>query len=154
MSNSKKERNKDIINFLHLSKDLYKYIKRKIIKKYVDPEMVSIKSKLNDLEEEQENWKYYNTEEKVTAEDKIYDIFKDNSFLEKVQKCYESLEILINSLEENKRNYEYLKKNIEVGEQKIKLLSELNSQLNQYFNTSTNDIPFSNQQNNLNCIIF
>ena len=152
MSNSKKERNKDIINFLHLSKDLYKYIKRKIIKKYVDPEMVSIKSKLNDLEEEQENWKYYNTEEKVTAEDKIYDIFKDNSFLGKVQKCYESLEILINSLEDNKRNYEYLKKNIEVGEQKIKLLSELNSQLNQYFNTSTNDIPFSNQQNNLNCM--
>ena len=150
MSNSQRERNKDIINFLHLSKDLFKYIKRKIIKKYVDPENSLVKSNINNLEEDQGIWQYYNTEEKVTTEDKIYDIFKDNSFLPQIQKCYESLEKIISSLEENKKNYEFLKKNIEVGEKKIQLLSELNSQLNQYFNNSSNEKTSPNQQNNSN----
>ena len=80
MSTTKKERNKDISNFLHLCKDLFKYIKRRIIKRYVYPEMTSIPSKLNNLSEE-ENWKYFNTIEEITIEDKIYDIFKDNTFL-------------------------------------------------------------------------
>lgn len=136
MSTTKKERNKDISNFLHLCKDLFKYIKRRIIKRYVYPEMTSIPSKLNNLSEE-DNWKYFNTIEEITIEDKIYDIFKDNTFLVQVQKCYESLEIVIASLEDNKKNFEYLKKNIEVGEKKIQLLSELNSQLNQYFNSNS-----------------
>ena len=136
MSTTKKERNKDISNFLHLCKDLFKYIKRRIIKRYVYPEMTSIPSKLNNLSEE-DNWKYFNTIEEITIEDKIYDIFKDNTFLAQVQKCYESLEIVIASLEDNKKNFEYLKKNIEVGEKKIQLLSELNNQLNQYFNSNS-----------------
>ena len=75
MSTSKKELNKDITNFHHLCKDLFKYIKRKILKKYVEPEMPSINKNLDKSSEETENWKYYNTEEKLTEEDKIYDKF-------------------------------------------------------------------------------
>ena len=146
MSTSKKERNKDITNFHHLCKDLFKYIKRKILKKYVEPETTSTNKNLDNYSEETENWKYYNTEEKLTEEDKIYDIYKDNSFLVQVQKLYECIEKVIASLDENKKNFEFLKKNIEVGEKNIKLLSELNSQLNQYFNSSNTEIS------NLNCI--
>ena len=154
MSTTKKERNKDIPNFLHLCKDLFKYIKRRIIKKYVYPETNSIPSKLDD-QSENEKWKYFNIIEEITVEDTIYDIFKDDTFLVQVQKCYESLEIVISSLEENKKNFEYLKKNIEVGEKKIQLLSELNSQLNQYFNSNTpnmenTQILGSNDNNSVN----
>ena len=153
MSSPKKERNKDIVNFHRLCKDLFKYIKRKIFKKYVDPDLPSISQKSSNLEDEDSDyWKYYNTEEKITEEEKIYDLFKDNSFLVQVQKCYETLEIVISSLDENRKNFEYLKKNIEVGEKKIKLLSELNSQLNQYFNTSNTQIPFNQSQNNVDCL--
>ena len=135
MSDNKKERNKIISNFHHLCKNLFKYIKRRIIKNYVYPEISSIKS--TPLEEESKSWKYFKKDEILTQEDKIYDIFKDNAFLGEIQKCYESLEIIIHTLDENKKNFEYLKKDIEVGEKKIKLLSELNSQLNQYFNSGT-----------------
>ena len=139
MSTTKKERNKDIPNFLRLCKDIFKYIKKKIIKRYVYPETNSIPSNLNS-QSENEKWKYFNIIEEVTVEDTIYDIFKDDTFLAQVQKFYESLEIVISSLEENKKNYECLKKNIEVGEKKIQLLSELNSQLNQYFNSNVENM--------------
>ena len=136
MSTTEKERSKDITNFYRLCKDLFRYIKRKIIKKYVDPEMVLIKPKIINLEEDEESepWKYYKKEEILTEEDKIVDIFKNNIFLSQVQKIYESLEIVILSLAENRKNYEFLKKGVDFGENKIKLLSELNQQLNQYFN--------------------
>jgi len=135
MSDNKKERNKVISNFHHLCKNLFKYIKRRIIKNYVYPEITSIKQ--TPLEEESKSWKYFKIDEMLTEEDKICDIFKDNAFLGEIQKCYESLEKIIHTLDENKKNFEFLKKDIEVGEKKIKLLSELNSQLNQYFNSGS-----------------
>jgi hypothetical protein len=150
MSTTKKERNKDIPNFLRLCKDIFKYIKKKIIKRYVYPETNSIPSKLNS-QSENEKWKYFNIIEEVTVEDTIYDIFKDDTFLAQVQKFYESLEIVISSLEENKKNYECLKKNIEVGEKKIQLLSELNSQLNQYFNSNVESMSIQDA-NDINSI--
>ena len=137
-----KEGSKDIINFLHLCKDLYKYIQRKVIKKYVQPEMTyaninsynSVKNKKNRIEEaEEKKWKYYNIKEKLSEEEKILNIFKDNGFLAKIQKCYESLEIVIEALDENLKNIQLLKKNIEVGENNMQLLSQLNTQLNHFF---------------------
>ena len=156
MLDNKKERNKIISNFHHLCKNLFKYIKRRIIKNYVYPEISSFKQ--IPLEEESKSWKYFKKDEVLTQEDKIYDIFKDNAFLGEIQKCYESLEIIIHTLDENKKNFEYLKKDIEVGEKKIKLLSELNSQLNQYFNSGTElslnekNKTEKNGTNNLNII--
>ena len=148
MSDNKKERNKIISNFHHLCKNLFKYIKRRIIKNYVYPELSSIK--FTPLEEESKSWKYFKKDEKLTEEDKICDIFKDNSFLREIQICYESLEKIIHTLDENKKNFEFLKKDIEVGEKKIKLLSELNSQLNQYFNSGTELSLNEKNKNNKN----
>ena len=132
---SDKAKNKDIVNFHRLCRDLYKYIQRKVIKRYVNPEMtyaeINKQNSLNNIINEKE-WKYYNSDG-ISEEEKILDIFKDNVFLSQIQKCYESLEIVINSLNENQKNIEFLQKNIEVGEHKIQLLSQLNSQLNQFF---------------------
>ena len=150
---SDKVKNKDIVNFHRLCRDLYKYIQRKVIKRYVNPEMtyaeITKHNSLNNIINEKE-WKYYNSDD-ISEEEKILDIFKDNVFLSQIQKCYESLEIVITSLNENQKNIEFLQKNIEVGEHKIKLLSQLNSQLNQFFkskNENQTQIQSQNQPKN------
>ena len=134
MSNIKKERDKDISDFHYLCKDLFKYIRRRIIKKYVFPE-------LSLFEEEPRYWKYYKGDnEIITKEEKLHNLFKDNAFLKQIQKFYESLETIIYVLEENEKNFEMSKKEIEIGEKKINLLFEVNRQLNQFFNPGA-DIP-------------
>ena len=122
------EVNKDQTNFLHQCKDLFKYIKRKIIKIYVCPDFPNQETPLSNP------WSYINTHENLTEKDKCFDIFKDDTFLPLVQKCYEALENIIKRLDENRKTVEFMKKNIEFGEKKIKLLSELKTQLNSYFN--------------------
>ena len=152
---SDKAKNKDIINFHRLCRDLYKYIQRKVIKRYVNPDMtyaeINKHNSLNNIINEKE-WKYYNSDN-ISEEEKILDIFKDNVFLSQIQKCYESLEIVITSLNENQKNIEFLQKNIEIGEHKIQLLSQLNSQLNQFFkskNETQTQLQSSNQPQNSN----
>ena len=136
-NNEKLEVSKDQTNFLHLCKDLFKYIKRKIIKGYVCPEFPNPEANVPNP------WSYINKQETLTEKDKCCDMFKDDTFLPLVQKCYEALENIIKRMDENRKNVEFMKKNIEVGEKKIKLLSELSNQLNSYFNkgegTITND---------------
>ena len=144
---------KDISNFHQLCKGLYKYIQRKIIKQYVNPNMS--KSEINPYnsiqkpieEEKDKQWTYYK-KENLTEEEKILDAFKDNVFLGKIQKCYEALEIVNNYLDENIKNIQFLHKNIEVGEKKIELLSQLNTQLNQFFKQNENSIQNQNNNNN------
>ena len=142
MSDTTKEHEKDISIFSHLLKDLLRFIKRKILKKYVYPGLLNTNSNANNLEEEPKIWNYYKTEEILNEDDIIYDIFNDNSFLSQIQQLYGSLKIVISSIDKNKKDIELLKKNIEVGNKKIKLLSDLNSQLNQYFNSSSGKFPF------------
>ena len=127
-NNEKLEVTKDQTNFLHQCKDLFKYIKRKIIKVYVCPEFPNPEVTIPNP------WSYINKQETLTEKDKCCDMFKDDTFLPLVQKCYEALENVIKRMDENRKNVEFMKKNIEVGEKKIKLLSELNNQLNSYFN--------------------
>ena len=143
MSDIKKERDKDILKFHYLCKDLFKYIRRRIIKKYVFPELSLSENEPN------KNWKYYKGEDEIiTEEEKLHNLFKDNSFLKHVQKFYESLVIIINILEENVKNFEMSKKEIEIGERKINLLFEVNYQLNKFFNPGA-DIHL-NQRNKFN----
>ena len=142
MSTIKKERDKDISDFHYLCKDLFKIIRRRIIKKYVFPE-------LSLFEEEPRNWKYYKGDDEiVTEEDKLCNLFKDNAFLKHIQVFYESLVIINNILDENKKSFEMSQKEIEIGEKKINLLFEVNRQLNQFFNPGTY-IPL-NQENKFN----
>lgn len=141
MSSIKKERNQDISDFHDLCKDLFKFLKRRIIKKYVFPQIASF------YEETPKFWKYCKNEN-VTEDERICNLFKDNSFLRPVQKFYESLEIILNILDVNKTNFEKSKKEIEVEERKIGLLFELNNQLNKFFNIGA-DISL-NQKNKIN----
>ena len=141
--------NKDQTNFLHLCKDLFKFIKKHIIKRYILVDSNNTNDLILPL-----TWSY-NSQEKVylTKKDKACDIFKDDDFLILVQKCYESLGNVIEKMDENRKNLELMKKDIELGEKSMKLLSELNSQLNQYFdknnmNTNNNN-PISIEDNKL-----
>ena len=146
MSTQKKEFKKDAVTFLHLCKDLHKYIKRKIINQYIFPN-----SKETD-DEKNIQWRYYKTDPKATDEEKLFDIFKDDNFLLLVQKCYLSLKDVIDVLEENKSNLKCLNEKIEVGEHKIKLLSQLNNQLNNFFasNDGTGSLSASKISTNNN----
>ena len=147
-----KEINKETIIFHNLCQSLYKYIQRKILKRYVYPDFLHSKKKSRrnnyNTPGEHKIWEYYNSEEKISDEEKIINIFKDNTFLSKIQKCYESLEILISSLDENQKNVEYLRKNIEIGENKIILLSQLNSHLNNIFKNNEISTQIQNLKNN------
>ena len=156
MSTIRKERNKDISIFHNLCKNLLKYLKKNIVKRYVYPQLSFKKTELSLHDKEPKFWKYFKTNEIVTEEDKLFNLFKDNAFLMQVQKFYESLENIINILDKNKKIFEMKKKEIEVGENKIKLLYELNSQLNQYFKSKpdislnkNNKINGKNNNNNL-----
>ena len=145
MSLPEKSRNKDIVSFHRLCKDLHKFIQKRIIKRYINPKFNN-ESPNNSLEQiitTNKDWTYCNSKEKITEEDKIIDLFKDNSFLSKLKIYYESLENIINALDENEKNLELLKKDINVGEKKLAILSKLNVQLNQLFNKMPNV-----QQNN------
>ena len=136
-----KKPNKEVTIFYHMCKNLNRYIQRKIFKKYVSPDIINSKKKsytsLNNETQESNTWKYYDYNENLTEEEKLLDIFKDNAFLAQLQKHNESLENLLTSLDENMKNIECLQKNIELGEKKIEFLSQLNTQLNQFFSKNT-----------------
>ena len=122
----KLEVNKDQTNFLHLCKDLFKFIKKKIVKNYVCDDF---QNSLQILE----TWSYNHPEEQLTQKDKALNIFKDSTFLPLVQKCYEALENVIIRMDENRKNVEAMKKEVDDDMKKMKLLTELKSQLNKYF---------------------
>lgn len=126
--------------FLRKCKDIYKFIKRKIIKEYVCPEF-----------EENPNiklpliWSYYDIKEKIslTLKQKCFNVFKNDEILQEIQCAYEKLENLIKKLDENRKNVELMIKNNFINEKKKKLLSDLNKQLNQYFNNNNANLDKS-----------
>ena len=132
-TNNKVEVNKDQTNFLHLCKDLFKFIKRKIIKNYICQDFPDSPIPIPNP------WSYIHPEEQLTQEDKALNIFKDSTFLPLVQKCYEALENVITRLDENRKKVEIIKINADMDEKKVKLLNDLNSHLNQYFNNGENN---------------
>ena len=136
--NNKVEVNKDQTNFLHLCKDLFKFIKKKIIKNYICPDFPDSKIPIPNP------WSYIHPEEQLTQEEKALNIFKDSTFLPFVQKCYEALENVITRLDENRKKVEIIKINADMDEKKVKLLNDLNSHLNQYFNNGNNNSGYSN----------
>ena len=132
-ANDKIEVNKDQTNFLHLCKDLFKFIKKKIIKNYVCEDFQ------NSIISISETWSYNRPEEQLTQKDKALNIFKDNTFLPLVQKCYEALENVIIRMDENRKNVDAMKKEVDNDIKKMKLITELKSHLNKYFNKGENN---------------
>lgn len=138
--------------FLRLCSDLYKYILRKIFRKYISPNGTKSKKNkniLNELDEDlsEMKWVYYEDESNVNEEEKMKDIFKNNVFLEQVKDCYKCLKIVIKSLEENKKNLELLNSKFVIGVEKMKYLSELNCKLNQLFQQNNNTTETNINQN-------
>ena len=129
-----KENRKEIIIFHRLCKDLFKYIQNIIIKKYIAPN----NKNLIDIDEEND-WKYLNEDEDISNEEKVINIFKDNFFLQQVQKIYQPLKQVIMSLDDNKKYVKLLlMNNEEKNKQQIELLSNLNSHLNKFFQNEQN----------------
>ena len=129
-----KENRKEIIIFHRLCKDLFKYIQNIIIKKYIAPN----NKNLIDIDEEND-WKYLNEDEDISNEEKVINIFKDNFFLQQVQKIYQPLKQVIMSLDDNKKSLKLLlMNNEEKNKQQIELLSNLNSHLNKFFQNEQN----------------
>ena len=129
-----KENRKEIIIFHRLCKDLFKYIQNIVIKKYISPN----NKNLIDIDEEND-WKYLNEDEDISNEEKVINIFKDNFFLQQVQKIYQPLKQVIMSLDDNKKSLKLLlMNNEEKNKQQIELLSNLNSHLNKFFQNEQN----------------
>ena len=137
--------NKNQTHFSRLCKDLYKFIKKHIIKGYI----IDSSKEIND-QKLPSIWSYHNIAEKkiLTKKDKSLDIFKDDDFLVLAQKAYESLGNVIEKMDDNRKNVEFIKKDIELGEKKMKLLSELNSHLNLFFD-KTKNINIGNNKKSL-----
>ena len=152
MLTPKEERNKDVIHLQRLCKDLFKFIKKKIIKYYVLNDISKVSPYMDINEEKPSIWQYFKTSEKVTESDKVLNIFKDNSFLPKLQKFYEVLEIVIFSLDENRKKYESMKKRLKCEIKNMKFLSDLKPVFNPYF-IYPNPIQKNFQYSNVNNII-
>lgn len=145
-SSIEKVRNKDMVSFHRLCSDLHKFIQKRIIKKYINPQFTyEPANSLNNIVTQNKEWKYFDTKEKISEEDKILDLFKDNTFLVHLKAYYESLEKILYIMDENEKNVKLLQEDIQIGEQNLGLLSELNSHLNQIFNKQRNG---PNMQNN------
>ena len=103
-------------------------------------------------------WRYFYEDEETTEEERIRDIFKENTFLLNLQKLYNSLNIIVNNMEENKKNIELLNKKLEFENQQLKIYGELQTELAKYLidnncninNLSQNDLmkAFDNIKNN------
>ena len=129
-----KENRKEIIIFHRLCKDLFKYIQNIVIKKYISPN----NKNLIDIDEEND-WKYFNEDENISNEEKVINIFKDNFFLQQVQKIYQPLKQVIMSLDDNKKSLKLLlMNNEEKNKQQMELLSNLNLHLNKFFQNEQN----------------
>ena len=143
MSANKNELNKDVINLECICKELLRYIKLRIINNYIVIEKDNISKNININEKSPTIWKY-NTQEKVTENDKILNIFKDNTFLAKLKEFYEVLEIIISLLDENRKKFESMKKKLK----KQNLLPKLIGPFNPCFiyQSPFPNIQFSNPQ--------
>ena len=145
--------------FYNLCKDLIRYIDRKIVKKYISPNQAQVpKEKRKEKKYNDNIWRYFYEDEETTEEERIRDIFKENTFLLNLQKLYNSLNIIVNNMEENKKNIELLNKKLEFENQQLKIYGELQTELAKYLidnncninNLSQNDLikEFNNIINN------
>ena len=145
--------------FYNLCKDLIRYIDRKIVKKYISPNQAQVpKEKRKEKKYSDNIWRYFYEDDETTDEERIKDIFKDNNYLSNLQKLYNCLNVIVNNMEENKKNIELLNKKIEMENQQLKIYGELHTELAKYLlennynvnNITQNDLikAYENIKNN------
>ena len=133
--------------FYNICKDLMRYIDRKIVKKYVSPNQAQIPKdkKINENIHKDNKWRYFFEDEDTTEEERIKDIFKDNNFLFRLQKLNNELNSVIINMDENKIKKEKLHEMLNQENEKMKLSSEMNNQLINYFMEKNMNFNLINQ---------
>ena len=133
--------------FYNICKDLMRYIDRKIVKKYVSPNQAQIPKdkKINENIHKDNKWRYFFEDEDTTEEERIKDIFKDNNFLFRLQKLNNELNSVIINMDENKIKKEKLHEMLNQENEKMKLSSEMNNQLINYFMEKNMNLNLINQ---------
>ena len=134
--------------FYNLCKDLIRYIDKKIIKKYISPNQAQVpkEKRIKEKIYNDNKWRYFYEDDETTEEDRIRDIFKNNKFLFNLQKLYDALGVVVNDFENNKKNLEILEEQMRKEKEKLKLNSEINTQIVKYLiDNKIKDINSINQ---------
>ena len=130
---SKKKDQSQQETLYNLCQALLRFINRKIVKKYIFPNEAQLPKEKRGLELRAKNdWKYYLNKD-VTDEEKIKDVFKDDSFLKALQKMTNSLNEVTELIETNQEKMKNLEGKTKNKEDKINKLSEIKDILNQFF---------------------
>ena len=140
--------------FYNLCKDLIRYIDKKIVKKYISPNQAQIPKEKRILEKKYNDnkWRYFFEDEETTKEERIKDIFKDNTFLFNLQNLYKELNVVVSKMEENKNNKENLEKALQIKDEKLNLYNEMNNQLLKYFVEKNKNLNLINQNDIINAL--
>ena len=156
MSNSSIIKKKEALNdtFFNLCKDLLRFIDRKIVKKYISPNVAQIPKEMrnseNKTEKENKKWTYFFKDKELKEEDEIKDVFKDDKFLSYLQNLTNSLIIVVDYLEQNQKKIKRLEDDIKNKEEKLNTLNELKTLLNNYFENNEEDKSKSETKKNSN----
>jgi hypothetical protein len=134
--------------FYNICKDLIRYIDKKIVKKYISPNQAQVpkEKRIKEKIYNDNKWRYFYEDDETTEEDRIKDIFKNNNFLFNLQNLYDTLGVVVNDMENNKKNLEILEEQMRLEQEKLKLNSEINTQILKYLiDNKINDINSINQ---------
>lgn len=130
---SKKKEQTQQETLYNLCQALLRFINRKIVKKYIFPNEAQLPKEKRGLELRAKNdWKYYLNKD-VTDEEKIKDVFKDDNFLQALQKMTNSLNEVTELIEINQEKMKNLDGKTKNKDDKINKLSEIKDILNQFF---------------------
>ena len=134
--------------FYNICKDLIRYIDKKIVRKYISPNQAQVpkEKRIKEKIYNDNKWRYFYEDDETTEEDRIKDIFKNNNFLFNLQNLYETLGVVVNDMENNKKNLEILEEQMRLEQEKLKLNSEINTQILKYLiDNKIKDINSINQ---------
>ena len=153
-SNAKKKEQPLHDILFNLCKDLLRFIDRKVIKKYISPNIAQIPKELRNAdiksENEKKGWTYFYKDKEIAEEEKLKDVFKDDIFLGHLENLTNSLIIVVDFLEQNQKTIKKLEEEIKNKEEKLSSLNELKNLLNNYFDKKNENK--ANLENNKNIL--
>jgi hypothetical protein len=147
-SSNKKKETAVQDTFYNICKDLIRYIDKKIVRKYISPNQAQVpkEKRIKEKIYNDNKWRYFYEDDETTEEDRIKDIFKNNNFLFNLQNLYDTLGVVVNDMENNKKNLEILEEQMRLEQEKLKLNSEINTQILKYLiDNKIKDINSINQ---------
>ena len=131
-SNSKKKEQPPQETFYNLCQSLLRFINRKIVKKYVFPNVAQLPKEKRGLDLRANNeWKYY-LNKNISEEEKIRDVFKDDYFLSALQKMTNALNEVIDYIELNQKKINMIDVKSRNKEERHNSLSELRNLIDNY----------------------